>query len=125
MYLTNLVKCGLNNSEGKFKGIGSYNEETIKECCSKFLQNELEIFKPKVIFAVGSAVEGWVLRFVKDKYCVQQLPHPAGRRRGFRDEHYRAIYFWAIIKALHNAGIIDTNEGKELAGMYLDRYDEN
>ena len=125
VYLTNLVKCGLNNSEGKFKGIGSYNEETIKECYSKFLQNELEIFKPKVIFAVGSAVEGWVSRFVRDKYCVQQLPHPAGRRRGFRDEHYRAIYFWAITKALHKAGIIDTNEGKELAGMYLDRYDEN
>lgn len=124
VYMTNLVKCGLNNPEGKFKGLSHYNEETIKECFSKFLSKELDILKPKVIFAVGSAVEDWLSWFLKDKYYVQQLPHPAGRRRGFRDEHYKAIYFWVVTRALHKAGIIDTDEASELARMYLDRYNE-
>jgi hypothetical protein len=124
VYITNLVKCGLNNAEGKFKGLGCYNEQTIKECYARFLEKELDILQPKIIFAVGSSVEEWVSWFVKDTYYVQQLPHPAGRRRGFRDEHYKAIYFWVIVRALHKAGIIDTAEGSELARMYLERYDE-
>ena len=123
VYMTNLVKCGLNNKEGKFKGLSSYKEETISNCYSNFLEKEIELLKPKVIFAVGAAVEDWVKWFVKDSYYVQQLPHPAGRRRGFRDEHYKAIYFWVITKALHKAGIISTDEGSELARMYLDKYD--
>lgn len=124
VYITNLVKCGLNNAEGKFKGLGSYSEETIKNCLSRFLDKELFILKPKVVFAVGSAVEYWINRVIKGLYYVQQLPHPAGRRRGFRDEHYKAIYFWGVARALHKVGIIDLNEGCELAKMYLDKYDE-
>jgi hypothetical protein len=123
VYVTNLVKCGLNNTEGKFMGLGSYNEETIKRCYSQFLEKELDIIKPKIIFAVGSAVEDWVSWFVKEKYHVQQLPHPAGRRRGFRDEHYKAIYFWSVTRALYKVGIIDIDEGYKLARMYLDKYD--
>ncbi len=59
--------------------------------------------------------------FVKGKIYIQQLPHPAGR--SFKNEHYKAIYFWNITRALHKVGIIDTNEGKELAKMYLEEYD--
>ncbi|RMG40628.1 MAG: hypothetical protein D6732_03140 [Methanobacteriota archaeon] len=124
VYMTNLVKCGLNNDEGKFKGLGSFRDETIKNCYKEFLKEEIEILKPKVIFAFGSAVEDWVKWFVKDTYYVQQLPHPAGRRRGFRDEHYKAIYFWGIVRALHKADIINTEEGKALAQTYLDLYDK-
>lgn len=124
VYMTNLVKCGLNNEEGKFRGLSSYRDETITNCFSKFLEREISILKPKVIFAVGSAVEYWVNLFVKETYYVQQLPHPAGRRRGFRDEHYKAIYFWGVTRALHKAGIINTDEGCELARLYLDNYDE-
>lgn len=124
VYMTNLVKCGLNNEEGKFKGLSSYTDETITNCFSEFLESEISILRPKVIFAVGSAVEDWVTWFVKEKYYVQQLPHPAGRRRGFRDEHYKAIYFWVLTRALHKAGIIDTDEGCELARLYLEKYDE-
>jgi len=125
VYMTNLVKCGLNNQDGKFKGISSYKDETITNCYSSYLEREISLIKPKVIFAVGSAVEGWVKYFVKDSYYVQQLPHPAGRRRGFRDEHYKAIYFWGVTRALHKAGVINSDQGAELAKMYLDKYDDN
>ena len=124
VYMTNLVKCGLNNEKGKFKGLSSYRDETITNCFSKFLEKEISILKPKVIFAMGSAVEKKVKEFVKETYYVQQLPHPAGRRRGFRDEHYKAIYFWGLTRALHKVGIINTDEGCELARLYLDKYDE-
>ena len=123
VYITNLVKCGLNNNEGKFKGLDAYNEETIKECYSRILEKELDILNPKIVFAVGSAVEKWVSRFVQGRYYVQPLPHPAGRRRGLRDEHFKAIYFWVAARALHKAGVIDTNEGSDLARMFLERYD--
>jgi hypothetical protein len=89
VYMTNLVKCGLNNKDGNFKGLSYYRKETINNCYSKFLEREISILKPAIIFAVGAAVEDWVKRFVKDSYYVKQLPHPAGRRRGFRDEHYK------------------------------------
>lgn len=121
--MTNLVKCGLNNSEGKFKGLGSYNDDTISNCYSEFLEKEISIIKPKIIFSVGAAVESWVRWFVKETYYIQQLPHPAGRRRGFRDEHYKAIYFWGITRALHKTNIINTDEGCKLAKLYLDEYD--
>jgi hypothetical protein len=123
VYMTNLVKCGLNNKDGKFKKLSSYKDQTVKNCYSKFLEREISILKPAVIFAVGSAVEDWIKWFVKDSYYLQQLPHPAGHRRGFRDEHYKAIYFWGIARALHKAGIIKTNEGCDLARVYLDKYD--
>jgi len=120
VYMTNLVKCGLNNEDDKFKGLSSFRDETITNCFSEFLEREISILKPKIIFAVGSAVEGWVKWFVKESYYVQQLPHPAGRRR---NEHYKSIYFWGVTRALHKAGIINTDEGCDLARLYLDKYD--
>jgi hypothetical protein len=122
VYMTNLVKCGLNNKEGNFKNLSFYTEETVKNCYSNFLEREIAILKPDIIFTIGAAVNDWVRWFVNDTYYVQQLPHPAGRRRGFRDEHFKAIYFWGIVQALHKAGIITTDEGSELATMYLEKF---
>lgn len=123
VYMTNLVKCGMNDSMGHFLGLNHYNEKTIKNCFSRILQNEIALFKPKVIFAVGSAVEEWLVQFCRGEHYIQQLPHPAGRRRGLRDDHYKALYFWGIARALHKAKIIDTNEGTELARLYLENYE--
>lgn len=124
VYMTNLVKCGLNNAEGKFQGLSKFRPETIENCFSNFLEKEISILNPRIIFAVGSAVEDWVKHFVRDAYDVQQLPHPAGRRRGFRDDHYKAIYFWGVARALHKAKIINTDEGCDLARLYLEKYEE-
>jgi hypothetical protein len=37
VYMTNLVKCGLGNAEGRFKGLGSYKEECVKNCYEEVL----------------------------------------------------------------------------------------
>lgn len=121
VYMTNLVKCGLNNAKGEFKGLDDFRGEAIENCFSNFLEKEISILKPKIIFAVGSKVEDWIKSFVGDSYYVQQLPHPAGRRR---NDHYKAIYFWGVARALHKAKIINTEEGCELARLYLERYEE-
>ena len=121
VYMTNLVKCGLNNAEGRFQGLSDFKDETIQNCFSNFLKKEISILKPKIIFAVGSDVEEWIKSFVGDIYYVQQLPHPAGRRR---NDHYKVLYFWGVARALHKAKIINTDEGCELARLYLERYEE-
>jgi len=123
VYITNLVKCGLNNNEGKFRGLASYKDECVKNCYENILSKELAILQPKVVFAVGTKVDEWVRGFVKDSAFIQQLPHPAGRRRGFRDEHYKAIYFWLVVRALHKTGIIQAEEGSLLARTYLEKYE--
>lgn len=125
VYITNLVKCGLNNSDGSFKGIFSYRQLCIDNCYGNFLAREIDILKPRVIFAVGSAVENQVRGYVRDSIPVQQLPHPAGARRGFKDEHYKVLYFWLVVRALHKAGIIPTEEAGELTKTFLEKYDES
>ena len=123
VYVTNLVKCGLNNEAGQFKGLGAYNEECVKNCYNTILSKELAIFQPKVIFAVGAAVADWLHRLPTSNAFIQQLPHPAGRRRGFRDEHYKALYFWLVVRALHKVGIIQSDESCQLARTYLEKYE--
>jgi len=123
VYVTNLVKCSLNNSKGDFQGLASFRGECVKNCYENILSKELAIIQPKVVFAVGSAVEWWIRQLLNDATFIQQLPHPAGRRRGFRDEHYKALYFWLVVRALHKAGIIESDEGSQLARTYLDKYE--
>jgi hypothetical protein len=122
-YMTNLVKCGMNNNAGKFKGINFYKKECIEKCYDQFLKKEIDILKPVVIFGVGSAVYNRINEFVKDSgILVQQLPHPAGRRRGFRDEHYKTLYFWLIVTALHKTKIIQSSEADDLARLFIARF---
>lgn len=119
VYTTNLVKCGLNDEEGGFEGIGSYKDECVQNCYKRFLLREIDLLKPVIIFAVGSAVEGWVKHFVQDSCFIQQLPHPAGRRRGFRDEHYKVLYFWLVLRALYKSGIVGMDECEKFTELFL------
>ena len=82
VYMTNLVKCGLNNAEGNYQGIASFKYETVENCFTNFLKKEISLINPKIIFAVGAKSESWVNYFVRDhfdkkSFLVQQLPHPA------------------------------------------------
>ena len=122
-YLTNLVKCGLSNKEDKFKRIGHYNDECIENCYKNILYKEIELVDPLVIFTVGSAVEGWVRYLTKDSHFIQHLPHPAGRRRGFRDEHFKVLFFWLVLRTLYKAGIIEMEESKELTDLFLKKFE--
>ncbi len=109
-YLTNLIKCGLNDKDGKrYKGIAVYEPKCIECCCDRFFKKEIELMDPKVIFTFGSRVYEHVnicLR-AKEKAFVVGLPHPARRRGGFKDEYYNVLYYCMIAKWLYKTGVID------------------
>ena len=56
-YVTNLVKCGLNDfSGGQYRGIGSYPPECISTCFQRFLSREVAALQPKGVFSFWTAV---------------------------------------------------------------------
>lgn len=119
-YVTNLVKCGMNDPEGKrFVGIGAFPENCIRTCFKNFLSREIDVLQPRVVFAFGSAVEQWLIRLLPQGTPIQQIPHPAGRRRGFRDQYYEALYFWLIARALVRTEIITEDLALELGRAFL------
>ncbi len=120
-YLTNLVKCGLNNDNNKYKGIDFYNWKCIETCFENYLFKELEILKPKIVFCFGSNVENKLKYLHKENYpfLVIGLPHPAGQRRGFKDEYYRHLYFTKILEGLYKVGIYGLKEATEKFGEFL------
>ncbi len=124
-YFTNLIKCGLNNMENNYKGIASYNQECIKTCNDNILQKEINIVNPKVVFCFGTSVFNY-FKVLNPKFegNVVSLPHPAGQRRGFKDEFYRHLYYSMILEGLYNAGIISKEKVKEKYGQFIDKMNE-
>ena len=120
-YLTNLVKCGLNNDNNNYKGINDYNWKCLETCFENYLFKELEILKPKIVFCFGSSVENklWDLHNDDYPFLVIGLPHPAGQRRGFKDEYYRHLYFTKILEGLYKAGIYNLKEATDKFGEFL------
>lgn len=120
-YLTNLVKCGLNNDNNNYKGINDYNWKCLKTCVDNYLFKELEILKPKIVFCFGSNVENKLWDLYDDDYpfLVVGLPHPAGQRRGFKDEYYRHLYFTKIVEGLYKVGIYNLKEATDKFAEFL------
>ena len=106
-YLTNLVKCGLNDDDNHYKGIDSMSEGCINNCINEYLKNEIEILNPKVIFTFGSNGYYYANLFFGNKYKVVGLPHPAGAQRGFKNEYYNVLYFCMMSKWLYKTGVIN------------------
>ena len=124
VYMTNLVKCGLNTDDGReFLGLAHFQPECIRTCIDRYLQREIEIVAPQIIFAVGAGVSNWV-ETLHDDIPLYQLPHPAGGRRGFKDSYFRILYFWLIVLALQRTGIIPTSEAEDLGRQFLQDYEE-
>ena len=125
VYVTNLVKCGLNTDDGKhFQGLASFQPTCVQTCIDRYLLREIKIFKPRVIFAVGAGVYNWVASTVGGSIPTHQLPHPAGGRRGFKNSYFRILYFWLIVLALNRAEIIPKDEAEELARTFIRDYQE-
>ncbi len=119
-YLTNLIKCGMNNENGKFKGIDFFNGGCIDNCFNRFLSEEIRIIDPKIIFCFGSLVlNNFNSHFKNRDIKVVGLPHPAGRRRGFKDEYYRHLYFSIILEGLYDSGVYSMEEAKNKFEQFL------
>jgi hypothetical protein len=119
--LTNLVKCGLSNADNNYKGINEYDWTTLQTCVENYLLKEMEILKPKVVFFFGSSVENKLWDLYPDDYpfLVYGLPHPAGQRRGFKDEFYRHLYFTRILEGLYKADIVTLDEAEKKFSEFL------
>ena len=118
-YMTNLIKCGLNNLENdSYKGIDGYNPECVDNCLNLFLKKEIEIIQPRVIFTFGSKVFDRVNWFTGKSIKVVGLPHPAGRQRGFKNEYYNVLYFCMIAKWLFKTKVITKDFYLELMSLF-------
>lgn len=114
-YITNLVKCGLNDSYDNYKGIQHYNPETIKTCYESFLTKEIEAINPKVIFCFGRKVHNFLSEQYADAkfpWQVISLPHPARGQSGFSHELFRHSYYSMILEGLYQAGIVTIDEAQ-------------
>jgi hypothetical protein len=121
-YLTNLVKCGLNDDADNYKGLGEYNPKALKICYDNFLTREIEAIKPKVIFCFGTRVYDFLYNQYHDQpfpWQVIKLPHPARGQQGFSDELFRHSYYSMILEGLFQAGIIKTGEAQERYAEFL------
>ena len=120
-YLTNFVKCGLNNKDGFYRGINEYNQDCIKNCFNKYFLKEINLLKPKIVFCFGSNPEKYLWNLYPEEYVfmVIGLPHPAGHRRGFKNEFYRHLYFNMILEGLYNSGIYSLDETIKKYELFL------
>ncbi len=120
-YLTNLIKCGLNDASGdSFKGIDYFDSRCIQNCFDSFLSKEIEIMNPQVIFTFGTKVYNQLESRVRDIKVVG-LPHPAGQRRGFKNEYYNVLYFCMVAKWLCRTGVIDASFYSELMTTFMEK----
>ncbi len=119
VYLTSLVKCNLKNEDGDIKGLRHFPRDCIENCINTYLQEELSILKPKVVFTFGSIVDYWVKKHVSYPLVTWNLPHPDGKRRGFTDNFYRVLYFWLIVEGLFRSGILADKDLDGLASSFL------
>jgi len=114
-YITNLVKCGLNNEQGQFRGLAHFSKECIVNCYETILKQEIEIVQPRVVFAFSKSVKGW-LKKLDPELRVVYLPHPAGR---VENKAQKLYYFWEVTQGLYDAGIISLEEVGELGQRYV------
>jgi hypothetical protein len=114
-YITNLVKCGLNNQQGKFKGIEHFSSDCIRNCFETTLKKEIEILKPNVIFSFGKKVKDW-LKILTPDVPVYYLPHPAGRTK---NKVRKLFYYWEVAQGLYDTGVINEEEVEGLSVKYL------
>ncbi len=122
-YLTNLIKCGMNDDSGdSFRGIDYFDSRCIQNCYDSFLSKEIELMNPKVIFTFGTNVYNQLEYRVRDKDIkVVGLPHPAGQRRGFKNEYYNVLYFCMVAKWLCRTGVIDADFYSDLMTTFLEK----
>ena len=120
-YLTNFVKCGLNDKEGNYKGLYEYHPDCIKHCFNEFLLREIEILKPKIVFCFGSKPEDLLWNNYPTDYPfhVVGLPHPARLQQGFKNEFFRHLFFNMILESLYKTGIYSLDETIEKYKMFL------
>lgn len=130
--MTNLVKCGMLNSDhDKYANLDKFPAKCKNNCFDNIFLEEVEILKPKVIFTLSSKVNNYlnkkrVLKSIEEKLGAEPyivtLPHPARCRQGFTNEFYRTLWYCRTLEGMINAGIITDKEEQH---KYWDKYVED
>ncbi len=119
-YVTNVVKCGLNDENDNYKNTDYLQKKCIEKCIKEYLMEEIEIIKPKVIFAFGKNSKSRIDEFCKgnsmDKINVFKLPHPA---RFLEDEYFKTLYFCLMAKGLCKSEVISEKYYIEMMKKFL------
>lgn len=131
-YMTNLVKCGMLNSDhDKYANLDKFPAKCKNNCFDNIFLEEVERLKPKVIFTLSSKVYnylngGKVIEKIEKKLgtkpYIVALPHPARCRQGFTNEFYRTLWYCRTLEGMINAGIITDKEEQH---KYWDKYVED
>lgn len=126
-YMTNFVKCSMNDTDGKrYLGTTEYKEECIETCFTNVLLKEIEILttykKEIVVFAFSNRVYELAqqyLRNVKGVHCsLCLMPHPASR---LPNEYRKYVLFGKVYKMLSNRGVCC----KDALGKFLESEQDN
>ena len=127
VYVTNLVKCGLQDPSGRSKPLTSphppnvrlpdnFNPDCIRNCYDTFLKKELDIFQPKIVFAVGASGADWLKALADKRWVIHPLPHPAAR--GLTAARFQVLYYWLVLNGLRAVGIVDQAEYSHFAEKF-------
>lgn len=104
-HMTNIVKCGMNTSDGtKYLGTEYYQEECIKNCINNVLKKEIEILNAKkeklIIFAFSKRVYNLAVQYLDiGNYEICLMPHPASR---LANDYRKYVLFGKVYKTLTN-----------------------
>lgn len=122
VYITNLVKCGLSDSNGSGRvNLSGYTATTIDNCIKEVFLLEIHIFNPKLMFSFGARVKELVEKKQLSQSRVHvNLPHPARAQSGFSDDLFRKAYFWGVVEGLYRAGIRTSEEIHEECDLFLE-----
>ena len=112
-YMTNIVKCSMNNSDGKYLGTQYYNKNCIETCIDKVLKQEIKILTNDgndklIIFAFSKRVYDLAKEYLCKDECLRNMateiclmPHPASR---LANDYRKYVIFGKVYKTLTNNG---------------------
>lgn len=111
VYITNIVKCGLENSSGEYQNTDKYNLEILNNCENRYLKEEINAMSLemplKLVFVFGPRTKKIFLdsdiykkRLGKEnEFIIIELPHPAFY---FINEQFRKrLIFYGILEGLY------------------------
>ena len=113
-YMTNFVKCAMNDADGKhYLGTAEYKEECIENCFKKILLKEIEILtnnfqKDLVVFAFSRRVYNLVQQYfnpeehLMGKCLLCLMPHPASR---LANDYRKYVLFGKVFKTLKSKNV--------------------
>lgn len=135
-YMTNFVKCSMNDADGKhYLGTAEYQTECIDICFTSVLMEEIKILtdsckKKLAVFAFSNRVYDLAQQYlskIEDLKCsLCLLPHPASR---MANEYRKYVLFSKVYKTLSNHDVCckqaleefqNSEKDEQLAAIQID-----